>query len=327
MRKPSFSVILIILSTLFLPLTACQHLRSMHLFQHQAKVMPAAVGHPVSQVQSFADIRQVQIEGDIDVYLYTGAKRPSTILKGDSRDTAYVTIEKIGTLLHVNVGEGLPHFGRLRIDIHVQYLTSFSFKGNGHIIGKNLLSRALNLNIDNDGRTLLEGQLALNRVNLQGDGYVQLNGITRSYLPLVMTLADHCKVRIVGSVPIKSITMHDQSWLSAYWVNTPDLTVCAKDQSYVQLGGIADRLEVELTGNARFNGRYLRAKRVFARTYGHSLAEISTVKWQHVLATDDSNVYFYNIPRSKTDFMAIHGAVLDMRDWSPFMQEYDRYNK
>ena len=100
-----------------------------------------------------------------------------------------------------------------------------------------------------------------------------------------------------------------------------------RGNAFVQLAGIADRLDVELWGNARFRGRYLRANTLFVKTHDSSLAEVSAVKRQHTLASGSSDIHFYNIPQLKTDLMAFNGAVLDMRDWNnPWTQEYNQYN-
>ena len=87
-------------------------------------------------------------------------------------------------------------------------------------------------------------------------------------------------------------------------------------------------MEVELWNHADFNGRYLRASRAFVKTHDNSVAKISAVRRQHTLASDASDIYFYNLPEMRTDFMAYDGAVLDMRDWNLLCeQEYTIYNK
>ena len=101
--------------------------------------------------------------------------------------------------------------------------------------------------------------------------------------------------------------------LSLYWVKSRELTIRARGKSFIQLAGVVDKLDVELWGQAHFGGRYLRAMRSFVKTHNQSVAEISAVKRQHTLASDTSDIHFYNIPTMKADFMANNGAVLDMR--------------
>ena len=122
--------------------------------------------------------------------------------------------------------------------------------------------------------------------------------------------------------------MDNDGWLSMYWIKSKMLIVRGRGAAFIQLAGVADRLDVELWGKAQFHGRYLRANNAFVKTHNQSLAEIAAVNKQHTLASDNSDIHFFNIPSMKTDFMAFNGAVLDMRDWNmPLMQEYNQYNK
>ena len=81
-------------------------------------------------------------------------------------------------------------------------------------------------------------------------------------------------------------------------------------------------------GSSQFKGRYLRAQRSFVKTHDQSVAEISAVNHQSNLATDASDIYYFNIPNTRADFMAFNGSVLDMREWSQYdTEEFTRYNK
>jgi hypothetical protein len=96
----------------------------------------------------------------------------------------------------------------------------------------------------------------------------------------------------------------------------------------VTTAGAVDVLDAELWDESRFNGRYLRGQRVFVKTHQRSVAEIAAVKRQHSLASDTSDIRFYNLSTMRADFMAFDGAVLDMRDLGlPYTQEYNPYNK
>ena len=168
--------------------------------------------------------------------------------------------------------------------------------------------------------------MGLGRVKIAGGGHTQIDSIKGNHVQIV--LSGKSKLQLTGKADISRVDVKDGSFLSFYWVNSKNLSVLARGDDFVQLAGAAERMHVELCDNAHFNGRYLRAKRAFVKTFGKSRAEISAVNRQHTLASDASDIYFYNIPTMRTDFMAFNGSVLDMRDWRmPFLQEYDRYNK
>ena len=124
------------------------------------------------------------------------------------------------------------------------------------------------------------------------------------------------------------LDISDEAQLSLNWVSTPALILRAKDKAFVQLAGVTHKLDAVMCDQSRFQGRYLRAKHAYVKTFGTSVAEISALKVQHTLASDGSDIRFYALPVMKTDFMAFNGSVLDMRDWDdPYIKSYHPYNK
>lgn len=287
-------------------------------------ILPPALHRGVQHrnVPSFSAIR---VQGNVNVRLYTGSKKSQVILRGDPRDLVYVTTAVSYDRLQVNLGKGYPHYGRVEVAIYTRYLTDFTYRGVGSIYGSHLRSESLNISIDNPGKTSLEGTLAVRNLELMGSGFTQMNGITSQSLRV--TLKGSPRVKLVGMANLRALDLEGQGWLSMYWVKSRYLEVKARDKASIQLAGVADKFEVELWGGAQFHGKYLRANRVFAKTHDHALAEITALHRQSTLASDASNIYFYEIPDLRTDFMAFSGSVLDMREYSPFMQEYTAYNK
>ncbi|WP_133127619.1 GIN domain-containing protein [Legionella nagasakiensis] len=289
-------------------------------------VAVSPVVHSTKQIRSVSAFTRVRVSGNINVSLHTGYSRPQVILRGDPRDLAFIATRVVRGTLVVELAKGLPHYGSVQAEIRGHYLNSFVYQGAGVIVGTKMHSSLLDVVIDNKGTTTLGGYLGLRKLELSGEGQVQINDIHSQMLNL--KLAGRTNVRLNGVVNVASLNMEENARLSLYWVKSKVLRVRGRDHAYIQLAGIADKLLVELCDSAHFNGRYLRASRAFIKTHDQSLAEISSVDRQHTLASDTSNIYFYNIPEMRTDFMAFNGSVLDMRDWNmPFMQEYNRYNK
>ncbi|AHE68317.1 GIN domain-containing protein [Legionella oakridgensis] len=310
MLKRSF---LLILSALLL--TSCG--------RHPVTSSPVQQAQQIRPVSTFT---RVKVTGNINVSLHTGYSRPQVILRGDPRDLAFIATRVVQGTLFVELSGGLPHYGAVHAEIRGRYLNSFVYKGTGVITGTKLRSSLLDIVINNKGSTTLGGYLGVRRLEISGNGQTQINDIHSQALNL--KLAGATKVRLSGVVNVTSLNVEDNAQLSLYWVKSNILKIRGRDQAYIQLAGIVDKLLVELCDSAHFNGRYLRANRTFIKTHDRSVAEISSVDRQHTLASDASNIYFYNIPEMKTDYMAFNGSVLDMRDWNmPFMQEYNRYNK
>lgn len=275
------------------------------------------------QVPSF---NQVLVEGRINVNLHTGYARPQVILYGNPSDLIHVSTRVVNGMLIINLGSGYPRCGAVRAEIRGRYLNSFTYRGAGTITGTNLRSGLLDLAIDNPGRTTLGGSIVLRKVKISGGGNVQLSGVNGKYLQL--TLLGKTRLQLAGMLNLAKLDLAGQSWVSMYWIKSDTLTIRARGKTFIQLAGIVNKLDVELWDTAHFNGRYLRSKRTFAKTHDKSVADIIAVKHQHTFATDASDIYFYNIPDTKADFMVFDGSVLDMRDWDQYaMRDYDRYNK
>lgn len=279
-----------------------------------------------TQVRSVPAFNQIIARGRLNVDLHTGYARPQVLLRGAASDLMQIVAKvQNGTLL-VQIGEGYPRCGPVSVEIRGQFLNAFTYQGGGVITGSRLRSGLLDLTIDNPGNTTLGGDIFLRKLDIRGSGNVQISGVHANYLQLSMHGKPH--VQLVGVANLSTVNLGGDGWFSMYWVKSDKLTIRARDKAFMQLAGITNVVEVELWGNAQFKGRYLRANRAFVKTHDHAVAELSAVKRQHTLATDASDIYFYNLPQMRTDFMAYNGAVLDLRDWSFYsLQEYTRYNK
>lgn len=292
----------------------------------QSPLNVSPTGHPARVSHSVPSFNQLIVDGRLNVNLHTGYRQPRVDLQGDPRDLSHVTIRVTNGMLLVSLLGGYPKFGPILVDVKGRYLNAFTYRGAGTISGNHLKSSLLDLTINNPGRTNLGGDIHLRRLAVHGPGNVQINGVRSTNLQLIMTEKPH--VQLSGVANISSIHLNGDGWFSMYWVKSDQLMIRAKGHSFIQLAGVANRLDLELWDYAHFNGRYLRARQNFAKTHGHAIAEITATKSQHTLATDASDIHFYELPLMKTDFMAFNGAVLDMRDLSPpFVEEYTRYNK
>lgn len=269
---------------------------------------------------------QVVVQGRMDVSLHTGYRKPQIILRGDPRDLAQLsTAVKDNTLL-VGLTPGYPKFGLVSIDIRGRYLNSFIYNGAGQIRGPRLNTGLLDISITNTGQTRLGGNINLRKLEVNGSGYTEIVGIKSQNLQVSLNGKPH--VKLVGLVRLSTLNLTGDGSLGLYWVKSDMLTIRSKGKTFIQLAGVANKLDLELWGTSQFNGRYLRVKRLFAKTHDKSIAEITALDRQHTLATDSSDIRFYEIPEMKADFMGFNGAVLDMRDWNnPVMEEYTRYNK
>ena len=280
----------------------------------------------ITQYRQLGSFNQVDVQGQMNVTLHTGYKKPQVVLRGDPRDLEQLKTVVSGNTVYLVLGKGFPKYGTVHADIQGKFLNRFSFKGQGRILGSQLHTSVLDLFIANNGTTKLGGSIGLRRLNVAGKGFTEISGIHSQNLQI--SLRGTPKVQLLGVANVTSLVLEGSPWFSMYWMKSDSLTIRAKNKSQLQFAGTVNRLDVELWGYARFKGRYLRAQRTFMKTHDHAIAEISSVNHQSTLASGASDIYYYNIPNTRADFMAYNGSVLDMREWDRMdMQDFNRYNK
>lgn len=271
----------------------------------------------------------IKIRGNINVNLHTGYQKPALTLMGNPEDLSNIKIEVVDGVLYVSLKTQAVPYVPVSADIRTRYLNGIEYYGTGTITGDQLRAHLSRLIIDNRGPTTLKGQIALSYVEIRGDGFTEISQISSRHLHV--KLAEHAKLKLNGFAALKHLEMQGSSWFSLAWVKTPTLLLCASDKAYIELAGIVNKLDAQLSNSAKLNARYLRIRRAFVKTRDNSVAEISAVDHQHTLATDASDIRFYNLPKMKTDFMNHDGAVLDMRDFNTAFAEeprpYDNYNR
>lgn len=295
-----------LLSCVVLVITACQ----------QVYEQPSTLAmNPIQQYREVPDFTRVAVLGQLNVNLHTGYAHPQVILHGDPRDLPYVKTEVRHGALYVKLDSSYPLYGQVSIDVNGHNLNAFYYHGAGTVKGMRLNTGLMDVSINNRGNTTLQGSVGLRKLTLNGSGFTDIIGIHSPYLQI--ELLGRTSVRLSGMANVSDIKMDDDSKLSLDWVKSRNLVVHAKKQAVIQLAGIVERLQLELWGHAHFNGGYLRAQEVFVKTHNDSIAEIAPVQIQHTLASDASDIRFYNHPAMETDFMIKEGAVLDMQEVPP----------
>ena len=267
----------------------------------------------------------VSVEGQLDVTLHTGYRIPRVILSGTADELAHVKVYVINGQLFISNRNKQQEFP-IHADIQTSTLTGFLYYGQGTINAPQLQADLSLLRIKNPGSTHLSGNIMLHRIELQSAGQVKIDGV-KAY-SLDVSLEDNAVLELHGMTRLSNLSLKGKGTLGLYWVNSKRLKIRATDYIHLRLAGKVDLLDLEIRDYVNVNARYLRAQSAFVKTFGHSVASITTLDKQHALATEGSDIYFYEIPRIKSHFMAYDGSILDMRDWHEWsLKDYNRYNK
>ena len=280
----------------------------------------------IKQTKKVASFNQVEIQGQISATLHTGYKKPHVILSGDTRDLAAINTIVTDDTLYLILGKGYPKFGPVHADIRGHFLNRVVAKEATQIIGKHLHTSILDLYLEHTGNVTLDGTIGLRVLDIKGNNIIQIRGIRSHNLQL--NLQENPKVQLSGIARLTHLNIDGNAWLRFPQVKTDNLIIRTKQSPTIQLAGTVNKLDAEFGGYTRFKGRYLRAQRSFVKTYDHAVAEISVAKHQSNLASGSSDIYYYNLPDTRADFMAYDGSVLDIREWNQKdLKDFDRYNK
>jgi Putative auto-transporter adhesin, head GIN domain len=284
------------------------------------------VQNHVTKKQKLASFNKINVQASIDVALRTGAGSHSVVLRGDARDLEHVHFVVEDGQLNISNDGYYPRFGTVKATVNSRHLNRLDYHGTGTLSGRNLKTGLIDINVENHGKMVLSGSIGLRHLRVKGEGYTKISGLKGRELDVLMI--GQPKVHLSGMAGMKSIKFDGKGWLGFYWVNSRNLKVRGNGQAYIQLAGFTDRLDVELRGRSRFNGQYLRAKRGFVRTFDRSIAKVNIINKQHTIATDQSNIYFFNNAKMGADFMAYDGSVLDMREAYHFASnDYHGYRR
>lgn len=296
---------------LLLPLMGCD---SLSFLQGQAN-------HPMIPIKietlfyTPGDFTHIDVKGELILNIHMGARRPWFSMHGDSRDLRNVEwkLKTKTRTLRVRLDGRFPKHGPVTIDVGVQELNSILYHGNGNVTGRRLRSDGLDLDIDNakNTTTLLDGRMNLRNVSLRGEGNYILNGGGNN-LHLHLVIGEKARVTIKGTMSLKLLEMTGGSFLNLSRVQAKDLRVMMSNESGARLAGSAKWALIKADGNSRFDGQHLHITEAFVKTYDNAIAQIFVTSKQHTLASDQSNIYYYNNATYQTDFMAENGTVLNL---------------
>ncbi len=308
--------------------------KGLHKIAPKNDIEKQEYAHYVTETRHLPYFVNVNINVPVNVQLHTGYRTSEVILSGDAHDLPLIQTTVRNQTLHVTLGSLKPHitkkktlYGPITIDVRMPSIHQFVYRGKGRIVGKNITSDGMDIRLNNSGSTHFDGQINLHKLTIVGAGYTEINDIKSDDLEVY--LHGHPKVQLTGVANVSSIVALGSPKLSFYWLKSPLFKLRARGAGgVIQIGGVADKIDVELNGNIHFDGRYIRAKETFVKTHGHAIAYIATALHQHTLAMDASDIYYYTLPVTNSNFMAKNGAVLDMRSWElQLEQPFSAYNK
>lgn len=268
----------------------------------------------VSRIIKLRSFSRLETNDAIDVEVIAGSRQRMIRLIGYEQDVNHVSVNLTGKCLKVAQKHRAQFKGHVLAIIHTGQLTDITHNGTGKFTLIGARGPMNSLNVNADGFTKVSGRsIALHELNSNGRGMVKVTGLYANSLAIKGEGSNLIELR--GRLGVSNIDLSGGK-LSGYWIDSRHMNVRATGNAVVQLAGRVKLFEANIYGTAHLNARYLRARRVFVKTYDKALAELQVTESQNTLASDNSNIYYYKNAKFQGDFMARSGAVLNMNGMS-----------
>lgn len=266
-----------------------------------------------SETIKVAAFDEVAISGirNLNIQLIASTRDHDVRVVGHPKAIKQMKIKSADGKLHVYTQHYAEFTKPVLLVIRTNKLHALNYRGRGHLTVIDVNSPMLDLDIDSKGMTQISGpRVGLHKVAIRGAGPVIINGVNTTDLSL--NADGHNDITLRGYVALRHLFYHGDGKFKATGIATPRLVVRGGGSGTIYLSGRVGEFDVILHDSIRLNARKLIGRRVFAKTYNRSVAELHSTHAQHVLASDASDIYFYKNSEFKADYMAYNGAVLDM---------------
>lgn len=237
------------------------------------------------------------------------------------------------------------------VRIGVSNLRHLQVIGGARVEGRALTSNGMVIDSNNSGTVLLAGDINLLKIDNAGSGAVsvigaytpclsvidtgsgsvnvsgrigiqsidnlgsgQVNIIGADSRSLVIRSCGSSQTAVAGYANLKRLDATDHSCVHFYWVNSQCAQVALSGNARVGLAGIVKKLDLSLSGQARFGGQYLHANTIYVQARNNAHANISGSKKIFASAVDNSNIYFFGPPSLVSRYTAGHGSIIPV--WS-----------
>ena len=255
----------------------------------------------------------VSLFGNFDIKIINSKNaKPISFSSKDGNYWNDLKIQERHNGLHVlqDVAENRIINENLPITINMYNKKSLELVGDGNI-RVHSMPQHISLKVQSNNFVNVKGQIKLCQLDLHGTGKVNFTNVKSDNLSINMY--DSVVTKIEGQVSIRQLYMSGRSWLRVFWNDSSYLIVKGTDNTFAQIAGKVNTLDVELNKCAQLNGKFLRSKESYVKTHDESRADIYAKCSSDSIAEDSSNIYTYRGPDYKDENMYLSGSVLDMR--------------
>jgi len=232
------------------------------------------------------------------------------IVNGSSFDLLKVKVVRTNNTLYIQSFS--PIQANIRINRHI--LLGLTYNGDGDVNCLNVHVENIKVVGSSAGLINLTGieagkltllldhvkHICLNKVHIQQLSIVasDIQSIEAHDARIGSTqlIVDSGTTEISGFINLRKLIASGHSVVNVIWVNAEKITVNAKDQAQIFLGGVAKWGSLTATQNAEIDVRYLRVNTVFAHAKDSSQIGLVALNELNAYAVDQAQIYYYDRP-------------------------------
>lgn len=252
----------------------------------------------------------IKLVGNFDLRLTEDSYKSSVSIFGPKDQLGNIDIEVNGRSIEIkNLNKRVT--STIEVIVNTAELEYIQFNGNGVVRNELLSNKSFDFDIETDGKVLINDQINVRYLQAGGTGKINFKKINSGYLSL--TKLGSSSVELEGKVKLNFLEMRGGR-LKVYWVESPLLRIIGKGSPFAEIAGVVDTLEIDLKDRARFNGKYLRVQKVYAKTYDYAHADIYAKEVRAAESFGKSNIYTHRNADLNSNYMANQGVVLDVSE-------------
>jgi hypothetical protein len=177
-------------------------------------------------------------------------------------------------------------------------------------------SPELDVKVLNSGTVNISGRVGVRHIVKQSTGNLNIIGADSDGLDILS--AGSGMTTINGFVNLRHIVAKDSSRVYIYWVNSNGVYIKLNGNSRIGLAGNARNMDVEVAGNARFEGKYFRADTVYVTARDYSHANVMPRQKLFANAMDNSSIYFFGSPNVVSRYTSGNAIIIPVfNDFCP----------
>jgi hypothetical protein len=330
-----------------------------HTFDEYASRAPLAANITAMTVR-VPDFTNIVVSGPYKIQIYGRQMHSSVFVLGTNEAARHVSVEVRDNTLFVHPATDCSRNGcgggDVIVRIGLSALNSLIANGNGPVEGKDITSNALTITSNTPNEILLTGNMNVQRIIQNGMGTTSVIGVYAPCMDIMVphngnvNVSGHIGIRriskagngminvigadsdglridstggitaIAGYANVKTINATQNGHIYLYWVASDGIYINVRDNARVGLAGAARNVDVEVSGNARYEGKYLRTDNIYVKTRGYSHANVFPQQKLFANASDFSSIYFFGTPNVISRYTTGHAIIVPIfNDGCPVM--------